>query len=92
MDVYWTVRGGKSPVEYFKKYSGRFEQLHIKDHKELGESGMVGFDAIFNHAAEAGMKYPIVEVEAYDHSPVESVKLSLDYLNNAPFVKEDYSK
>lgn len=92
MDVYWTVMGGKSPVEYFEKYPGRFEQLHIKDHKELGQSGMIGFDAIFNHAAVAGMKYQIVEVEEYSYPPKKSVKLSLDYLNNADFVNADYSK
>jgi sugar phosphate isomerase/epimerase len=92
MDVYWVVMGRKSPVDYFKKYPGRFELLHIKDHKELGESGMVGFDAIFKYAKEAGVKYLIVEVEQYDHTPKESVKLSFDYLINAPFVKADYSK
>ncbi|KAA6319167.1 Inosose dehydratase, partial [termite gut metagenome] len=49
MDVYWAVRSGNSPVEYFNKYPGRFTLLHIKDQKELGQSGMVGFDAIFNN-------------------------------------------
>ena len=92
MDVYWTVRGGRSPVELFKKYPGRFLVLHIKDDKELGESGMVGFDAIFKNLATAGTKYLIVEVEKYDLPPFESVKASLDYLNNADFVKTDYSK
>ena len=92
MDVYWTVRGGRSPVEFFKKYPGRFTVLHIKDEKELGQSGMVGFDAIFNNLAIAGTKYLIVEVERYDLPHFESVQASLDYLNNAAFVKEDYSK
>ena len=92
MDVYWTVRGGRSPVEFFKKYPGRFIVLHIKDEKELGQSGMVGFDAIFNNIAIAGTKYLIVEVERYDLPHFESVQASLDYLNNAPFVKDDYSK
>jgi len=92
MDVYWTVRGGKSPVEYFKKYPGRFELLHIKDEKELGQSGMVGFDAIFNNIDKAGAKYIIVEVERYDYAPLESIKMSYDYLINSPFVKADYSR
>jgi len=92
MDVYWTVMGKRSPVELFKKYPGRFEVLHIKDQKELGESGMVGFDAIFKNIGIAGTKYLIVEVEGYDLPRFESVKVSLDYLNNACFVKEDYSK
>lgn len=91
MDVYWVVRGGQSPVDYFNKYKGRFELLHIKDHKELGQSGMVGFDAIFNNTDAAGVKHLIVEVEHYNFTPEESVKKSLEYLLNAPFVKESYN-
>jgi len=92
MDVYWVMMGQRSPVELFKKNPGRFLVLHIKDEKELGESGMVGFDAIFNNIATAGTKYLIVEVERYDLPPIESVQKSLDYLNNSCFVKDDYSK
>ncbi len=87
MDVYWVVRGQQSPVEYFEKYPGRFHTLHIKDHKELGQSGMVGFDAIFNNIEKAGAKQVIVEVESYNYTPFESVQKSLDYLNNSSFVK-----
>ncbi|KAA6339464.1 Inosose dehydratase [termite gut metagenome] len=91
MDVYWTVIGKHSPVEYFNKYKGRFELLHIKDSKELGQSGMVGFDAIFNNTGVAGTKYIVVEVEDYNFAPEESVKQSLDYLLNSSFVKESYA-
>ena len=92
MDVYWTVMGKRSPVDMFKKYPGRFLALHIKDDKELGESGMVGFDAIFKNIEPSGAKYLVVEVEKYNLPRFESVKASLDYLNNADFVKADYSK
>ena len=81
----------KSPVIILKTI-GRFETLHIKDDKELGQSGMVGFDAIFSHTDIAGVKYLIVEVEKYNFTPLESVKRSLDYLQNSPFVKDSYSK
>ncbi|MDR3184802.1 MAG: sugar phosphate isomerase/epimerase [Prevotellaceae bacterium] len=91
MDVYWTVMGRQSPVEYFQKYPGRFALLHIKDHKELGQSGMVGFDAIFKNIDTAGAKHLIVEVESYNYTPAESVKLSLDYLRSCPLVKESYA-
>lgn len=92
MDVYWTVMGQRSPVDYFNKYPGRFILLHIKDNKELGQSGMVGFDAIFKNTDTAGTKYLVVEVEKYNFEPLESVKISLDYLLNCPFVKTSYSK
>jgi sugar phosphate isomerase/epimerase len=84
MDVYWVVRGGQSPVEYFKNYPGRFEMLHLKDHKELGQSGMVGFDAIFSNMLQAGVKYLVLEVEKYNFSPIESVRKSMDYLRKHP--------
>jgi sugar phosphate isomerase/epimerase len=87
MDVYWVVRGQQSPVDYFEKYKGRFPLLHIKDNKELGQSGMVGFDAIFRNLETAGTKHLIVEVEKYSFTPLESVKKSFDYLVNSPFVK-----
>ncbi len=91
MDVYWVVRGAQSPVDYFEKYPNRFELLHIKDNKELGQSGMVGFDAIFNNIKKSGAKHIIVEVEKYNFSPIESVKRSLNYLVTCPLVKKSYA-
>jgi len=89
MDVYWANVGGIAPVQYFERYPGRFKLLHIKDVCTLGESGMVGFDAIFNHADVAGLENFIVEVEC---DPYPSVKESADYILNAPFVKASYAK
>ena len=91
MDVYWAVRGQVSPVAYFNKYPGRFNLLHIKDDKELGQSGMVGFDAIFNNFATSGTKYPVVELEGCNAPTIlEGMKASIDYLLNADFVKPSY--
>jgi sugar phosphate isomerase/epimerase len=93
MDVYWTVMGKASPVAYFKKYPGRFKLLHIKDHKEIGQSGMVGFDAIFRNAEIAGVEHIIVEAEAYESADMmEGVGMCADYLLKADFVKADYTK
>ena len=92
MDVYWVVRGQNSPVDYFNKYPGRFTVLHLKDHREIGQSGMVGFDAIFKNADKAGVKHIVAEIEKYSCPVEESVKQSLDYLLDAPFVKASYSK
>lgn len=93
MDVYWAVMGHAAPVEYFKKYPGRFTMLHIKDYRELGESGMVGFDAIFNNAGLAGMKDFIVEIEAFTKGDwKESIKACADYLLKSDFVKATYEE
>jgi sugar phosphate isomerase/epimerase len=92
MDVYWVGQGGQDPVAYMNKYPGRFEILHIKDELEIGKSGQVDFEAIYNNAEVAGAKYMVVEVERYTGTPLDGVKESYDYLNNAEFVKASYSK
>ena len=93
MDVYWAVRAQVSPVEYFKKYPGRFTLLHIKDHREFGESGMVGFDAIFNNADKAGLKGWIVELEGSNRPNImDGMKVCADYVKAAKFVKPSYAK
>lgn len=91
MDLYWVVIGKSSPVDYFHQYPGRFKVWHIKDHREVGQSGMVGFDAIFKNAETAGVKHLVVEVENYSGPVEESIQTSIDYLLNAPFVKTRYT-
>lgn len=92
MDVYWAVIGDVSPVDYFNKYAGRFKALHIKDHREIGQSGMVGFDAIFNNVKTGGLKYLFVELEETHNDIYTGLEQSIDYLKRAPFVKASYSK
>lgn len=90
MDIYWVSMAQQGAVEYFKRYPGRFKLLHVKDRKELGQSGLVDFEAIFNNATLAGVENLIIEVEQYDYTPRESVRMSFDYLNNSPYVKAKY--
>ncbi|MDH5825468.1 sugar phosphate isomerase/epimerase family protein [Sphingobacterium faecium] len=92
LDVYWTVMGQSSPVDYFSKYPGRFKALHIKDRREIGQSGMVGFDAIFKNAKKAGVKHIFVELEEVSVDLETGLKESIDYLLAAPYVEASYSK
>jgi sugar phosphate isomerase/epimerase len=87
MDLYWAVEGGADPVSYFEKYPGRFWLWHVKDEKEVGASGNMDFEKIWAGRGKAGVKYYVVEQEEYNYPPLESVKMSLDYLLNADFVK-----
>ncbi|HLW08217.1 MAG TPA: TIM barrel protein [Marinilabiliaceae bacterium] len=87
LDLYWIMMGGKDAISYFNAYPGRFELWHVKDEKELGKSGLMDFESIFNAADKSGMQHIIVEVERYDYTPLESVKMSLDFLTNAEYVK-----
>lgn len=90
LDVYWAVMGAVSPVDYFNKYPGRFKVLHIKDHREVGQSGMVGFDAIFCNVKTAGVENIVVEVEQYSYDVETSVKKSIEYLLSTPCVPASY--
>ncbi len=87
MDLYWAVEGGANPLDYFNKFPGRFELWHVKDKEEVGASGTMDFESIFANTEKAGVKYYIVEVEEYNFSPLESVKKSLEFLQNAEYVK-----
>ncbi|HPR33274.1 MAG TPA: sugar phosphate isomerase/epimerase [Prolixibacteraceae bacterium] len=87
LDLYWIVVGGKNPVDYFNQYPGRFELWHVKDKEELGASGMMDFASMFAAAEVSGMKHIIVEVERYNYTPLESVKMSYDFLMEADYVK-----
>ena len=92
MDVYWTTQGGHTPMAYFNKYPNRFKLLHIKDEKELGgQDSVMDFDALFQNLDNAGVEYLIVEVEKYNFDPLESVKMSLDFLLENEYVKADYA-
>jgi sugar phosphate isomerase/epimerase len=86
LDLYWIIKGGKQPVDYFEKYPGRFELWHIKDQAEVGASGNIDFAAIFAEKEKAGVKYGVVEVEEYNFSSLESSKKSLEFLNAADYV------
>lgn len=88
LDVYWCQQGGYNPVDYLKTYKGRFPLLHIKDEKEIGQSGKMDFKSIFKAAYAQGMTDYFVEVEKYNYAPIESVKKSFDYLAAASYVKK----
>lgn len=86
LDLYWINHGGKNAVDYFEKYPKRFKLWHIKDEKELGESGKMDFASSFAKRKKSGAKYGIVEVERYNFEPLESCKKSFEYLNAQDYV------
>ena len=91
MDVYWAVMAGVSPVEYMQKYPGRFYLLHIKDQHEIGQSGMVGFDAIFRNFEKAGTHGFVVELEeASTPNILKGLRESALYLRHQDYVKPNY--
>uniref|UniRef100_UPI003217ED3E sugar phosphate isomerase/epimerase family protein n=1 Tax=uncultured Draconibacterium sp. TaxID=1573823 RepID=UPI003217ED3E len=86
LDLYWIDQGGKKAVDYFAAYPGRFELYHIKDEKELGESGKMDFKSSFEQREKSGAQYGIVEVERYNFEPLESCKKSFEFLKSQDYV------
>ena len=86
------MRGQKSTVDYVNKFPCCFTRLYIKDNREIGQSGRVSYNAIFKKTDTAGVRHIVAEIEKYSCPVEESVKQSLDYLLDAPFVKASYSK
>ncbi|HEX8314951.1 MAG TPA: sugar phosphate isomerase/epimerase [Flavisolibacter sp.] len=86
LDLGWVLVGGKSPLDYFKKYPGRFPLWHLKDmdlvKKHSVEFGKGGLDiqTMLKNSKQAGLKYFFVEQEEYASTPMESMKYNMDYL------------
>ncbi|WP_085536178.1 sugar phosphate isomerase/epimerase family protein [Massilibacteroides vaginae] len=87
MDVYWVMKGGQDPVAYLKSRASQFKTIHIKDEKEIGASGEMNFQPIFEQMKANNVKDWYVEVEQYtNNDPVASVQESYDFLNKAEYV------
>jgi sugar phosphate isomerase/epimerase len=87
MDIYWVVRGGADPLQYFEKYPGRFEQWHVKDMDKNNKdknanvgAGTIDFKQIFTKAKQSGMKHWYVEHDTYPAAPIDSVQADAAYL------------
>ena len=91
MDLYWVVYADQNPVEWFKKYPGRFPMWHIKDMEKPDASGAKGqtcevgkgiidWKPIFAAKAIAGLEYTFVEQEQYRHPVFDCIKTGADYM------------
>jgi sugar phosphate isomerase/epimerase len=89
LDLYWVVYAGENPVDWFKKYPGRFTMWHVKDlttNKEgkkestqVGD-GTIDFTTIYANKKLAGLKYGFVEQEAYTMPEEECIKRSIAHM------------
>ncbi len=88
MDLYWVVKAGQDPVQFFEKHPGRFALVHVKDmdttpqkgFAEVGRGNM-DFKRIFGASKKAGIKHYIVEQDRTPGNPFDSIKISWDYLS-----------
>lgn len=90
MDMYWVVTAGEDPIKWMKRYPNRFTLCHVKDRAKgangefdsvtLGK-GIIPYKKIVAASAALGMKYFIVEQEAYENTtPIECAKDNGTYM------------
>lgn len=90
MDIYWVIAAGQNPMEWIRKYPGRFTSCHVKDlaNGESPEStvlgtGTIDFATMLPAAKEAGMEYFIVEQEAYTGTtPIDAARDNAVFMRN----------
>ena len=93
LDLYWVKKAGLDPKSYLCKYKDRTPIIHIKDmtadergfFTEVGR-GIINYPAIFEKAAELGVTYMLVEQDHCERPPLESVRMSFDYLKSLGIV------
>lgn len=94
IDLYWAHKGGADIREYFVKYPGRFELVHVKDSYDSPEresfacvgSGIIDFPDLFSYREVAGFKHLIVEHDrpGEEHEE-ECARSSIEYLRSLDF-------
>jgi len=90
MDIYWVVAAGHDPQEWIRAYPNRFTSSHVKDlvngddmESTVLGTGTIDYPRIMKLARENGMKYFIVEQEAYTWTtPMDAVRKNVDYMKN----------
>lgn len=88
MDIYWFVAAGQDPAEWIQRYPGRFTSCHVKDLANGDEpestvlgTGTINFSELLPLAKENGMKYFIVEQEAYTGTtPLDAIVANAEYM------------
>lgn len=86
LDLGWVVVAGKDPLDYFRRYKGRFPLWHLKDmdmeKKESTEFGKGGLNIsqMLAHKKDSGLEYIFIEQEEYASSPFESMAYNMKYM------------
>jgi len=86
LDTFWIKYGGEDPAGYIRRLGTRATHLHLKDmtldrkFAEVG-TGTLDFPAILSAAADADVRWGIVEQDStYGRPPLECLNVSFDKL------------
>jgi sugar phosphate isomerase/epimerase len=93
VDVYWSMKGGADIREYFTKYPGRFELVHVKDSYDAPGresfacvgAGVIDFPDLFSYRDVAGFRHLIVENDQPGEDEEGCARSSIGYLQSLEF-------
>lgn len=93
IDLYWAHKGGADIREYFKKYPGRFELVHVKDSYDSPDresfapvgDGIIDFTDLFSYRERAGFKHLIVENDQPGDEQERVARTSINHLKSLKF-------
>lgn len=88
MDIYWVVAAGEDPVEWARRYPGRFTSCHVKDlanpddpESTILGTGTIDYQQLLPELTEHGMEDFIVEQEAYTGTtPMDAIRDNAEYM------------
>lgn len=95
LDIGWVAAAGLDPLQTLKRHADRISSLHIKDVRkdaktfvdrvdsqtiEIGK-GRVDWPALFAAMDPQKIRHYFVEQEDFERAPLESAKLSFDYVS-----------
>ncbi len=89
MDLFWVIKGGHDPVEYFEPNPDRIPLVHVKDMDAAGNmvdvgAGQIDFARIFAKWEIAGIEHFFVEHDT-PAVPFASITASYEYLRALEF-------
>ena len=91
LDLGWVIVAGKDPLDYFKRFPGRFPLWHLKDmdmqkkhSTEFGKGGL-NITQMLKNSEQSGLKHIFVEQEEYAGTALESMKIDIEYLKKLEY-------
>lgn len=92
MDLYWITKAGQDPLDYFRRYPGRFKLFHVKDMADTPEKGfasvgqgIIDWPRIFRQIPQAGTVHYFVEQDQPGDDPIGSIRTSFQYLKDLEY-------
>jgi len=89
LDLAWIKIGGGDPAAWVRKLGSRAPLVHLKDYDPSqnpqwvpGGKGIVDWDPVLAACRETGVKFGVIELDAYAGQPIDAVRESFRYFSS----------